>query len=160
MIQVFKRPIGLVVFSCILIITSIDLLRHMPSYDFYSRVNHEWPDVLLRARFIGSYIFRWIGIIGAVGLLCLFEPCRKFLVAFCWYALFTLPLRHTYQGHLFFCEPIYQQYGSVFSLPTFTWITVLIRWGIDGIFSLSLLYYLTRPNIISVFTPSRDKKLI
>lgn len=158
MIKVYGRPLGVVIFALILIVTSIDLLRCMPNFDLYARVNHEWPDFLLRLRFAGSYVFRLIGIIGALGVLFLYEPCRRFMVGFSWYALFTLPLRHTYQGHLFFCEPIYEQYGSSFSLATFTWIAVIIRWLIDGGFSLLFIYYFTRPGVMFCFEACKDKK--
>lgn len=146
-----KRPPGVVVFGLILIITSIDLLWHMPTYDFYSKVNHEWPEYIIKIRFIGSYIFRFIGLCAGVGVLCLSNHLRKFLVGFSWYCILTLPLRHTYSAQLFFSEPLYHQYGSMFSLQTFTWMAVIIRWVIDGVFSLSVIYYFTRPKIIKYF---------
>ena len=151
MILVFKRPLGVIIFGLILIYTSLDLLRYMPSYEFYSKVNHEWPDFILRIRFFGSYLFRFAGLVLGVGVLCLNEFSRKFLIGLSWYSLFTLPLRHTYQAHLFFCEPIYIHHGSSFSLSTFTWISVVIRLIIDGVFSLWAIHYFSRPYVIKVF---------
>jgi hypothetical protein len=146
-----KRPLGVIIFGLILIVTSLDLLRHMPAYSFYANVNHEWPESIIKMRFVGSYVFRLIGLACGVGVLCLSNSFRKLLLGLSWYSVATLPLRHTYQAHLFFCEPIYHQYGSTFSLQTFTWITVIIRWFIDGIFSLSVIYYFTRPAVKKSF---------
>lgn len=149
--NILKRPLGVIIFGLILIVTSLDLLRYMPAYDFYRQVNHEWPDIIIRIRFVGSYIFRLIGLACGVGVLCLSGPFRKLLLGLSWYSVITLPLRHTYQAQLFFSEPIYHQQGSSFSLETFTWIAVIIRWLIDGVFSLSVIYYFTRPKVKECF---------
>ena len=147
-----KRPFGVIVFGIILILTSLDQLRHIAPYPLYKSVNHEWPENIIKVRFIGSYIFRLIGLASGVGILCLSESFRKFLVGFSYYCIITLPLRHTYNAQLFFSEPIYHQYGSIFSLQTFTWIAVIIRWFIDGAFSISAIYYFTRPKVTQHFT--------
>jgi len=146
-----KRPLGVLIFGILLIITSIDTLRHMPGYDFYRLVNHEWPENIIKIRYAGSWVFRLLGLASGIGILCLSNAFRKFLVGFSYYCLITLPLRHTYNSMLFFTDPIYNQYGSSFTLPTFTWICVAIRCTIDAIFSIALIYYLTRPKVISHF---------
>jgi hypothetical protein len=153
-----KRPLGVIIFGLILIVTSLDLLRHMPTYAFYAQVNHEWTGPFLRIRFIGSYIFRIIGLACGIGVLGLSQTFRKILIWFSWYCLITLPLRHTYSAQLFFSEPLYRQNGSMFSLQTFTWIAVVVRWIIDGVFSLSVIYYFTRPKVINIFTSSFPRK--
>ena len=146
-----KRPLGLIIFGIILIATSLDQLRHMPPYSFYKLVNHEWPENIIKIRFIGSYVFRLIGLASGIGVLCLSNIIRKLFIGFSYYCLITLPLRHTYSSMLFFTGPIYHHYGSSFSLPVFTWITVIIRWIIDGTFSLLAIYYFTRPKLIEHF---------
>lgn len=97
-----KRPLGVIIFGVILIVTSLDLLRHMPAYAFYAQVNHEWAGPFLKIRFIGSYIFRLLGLACGIGVLCLSEAFRKILVVFAYYCIITLPLRHTYSAQLFF----------------------------------------------------------
>jgi len=151
MISLKKRPLSVLILAAVLILTSLSLLHYMPSYDFYFRVNQEWPDIIVRIRYIGSYLFRLIGLMGGIGLLCLNNQVRVFLIGFSWYCLFTLPLRHTYRSHLYFCEPIYQHYGSNFTLHTFTWLAVLTRWIIDGAFSLILIHYLSKSSVIDAF---------
>ena len=146
-----KKPFGVLVLGGILIITSLDLLRHMPSYSLYTLINHEWPKSIIGIRFVGSYVFRLIGLAMGIGVLFLNNNARKFLIGFSYYCIITLPLRHTYSAQLFFSQQIYHQYGSVFSLQVFTWLAVIIRWFIDGIFSLILIYYFSRPNVISNF---------
>jgi hypothetical protein len=146
-----KRPVGVIIFGLILIVSSLDLLRHMPAYAFYAQVNHEWAEPFLKIRFIGSYIFRLIGLACGAGVLCLSNTFRKILIGFSWYCITTLPLRHTYSAQLFFSQPLYQQHGSMFSLQTFTWIAVIIRWIIDGVFSGLVIYYFTRPKVIDNF---------
>ncbi len=149
--KIRKRPIGVVVFGLILIVTSLDLLRYMPGYDFYRQVNYEWSESIIKIRFIGSFLFRFIGLILGIGVLLLNDSFRRFLIGFSWYCLITLPLRHTYNSQLFFSESLYYQHGSMFSLQTFTWIAVLIRWLIDGVFSLAVICYFTRPRIVEFF---------
>jgi len=146
-----KRPLGVLLFAAILIVTSLSLLRYMPAYAFYRQINHEWPENIIKIRFIGSYIFRLLGLISGVGILCLNDLVRKFLVGFSYYCLITLPLRHTYSAQLFFSEPVYHHYGSVFSLQTFTWIAVIVHWIIDGGFSLSVICYFSQRKIIEHF---------
>ena len=146
-----KRPIGILIFSTILIVTSLQLLYYMPVYSFYRKVNHEWPDTIIRIRYVGSYIFRLIGLVSGFGLLALNNPVRKFFIGFSYYCICTLSLRHTYSSMLFFTEPIYRIKGSMFSLETFTWIVLIIRWVIDGAFSLAAIYYFTRPKVVALF---------
>jgi len=146
-----RPPLGVIIFGLILIVTSLDLLRHMPVYYFYAQVNHEWAEPFLKIRFIGSYIFRLLGLACGVGVLCLSDTFRKILVVFSYYCLITTPLRHTYSAQLFFSEPLYRQYGSMFSLQTFTWIAVIMRWIIDGLFSILVIYYFMRPKVIEHF---------
>lgn len=146
-----RPPLGVCVFGALLIYTSIDLLRLLPSYDLYCRINHDWPHSLLPVRFVGSYIFRLIGLVCGIGVLFLNDSARKFLVVFSVYCLFTLPLRHTYSAQLFFSEPIFKVHGSMFSLETFTWIAVICRWVIDGAFSAAVIFYFTRPAVKASF---------
>ncbi len=147
------RPVGLIILGLILIVTSIDSLYHIHigGYDLYVRVNHEWPEWIIRIRFIGSYVFRLIGVVTGIGVLCLNGHLRKFLIGFSVYVLFTLPLHHTYSAQLFFSEPIYRARGSMFSLETFTWIDIILRWLIDGLFSLMVISYFSRPKVIAFF---------
>lgn len=149
--MMYRRPLGVTIFGLILIVTSLGLLHFMAPYPLYRQVNHEWPERIIKIRFVGSYIFRFIGLFSGIGILCCFERVRKFFVGFSYYCLITLPLRHTYSSQLFFSGPIYQQHGSMFSLQTFTWISVIIHWIIDGTFSLMAIYYFTRPQVIKHF---------
>ncbi len=142
-----RRPLGVYVFAVILIVTSLQLLYYMPGYDFYRQVNHEWPESIIKIRFVGSYIFRLIGLACGIGIFCLNNSFRKMLLWLSCYSIVTLPLRHTYSAMLFFSEPIYHHNGSTFSLETFTWITVIIRWVIDGTFSLAAIIYFSRPKV-------------
>ena len=146
-----KRPLGVFIFGGILIVTSLQLLYYMPGYDLYRQVNHEWPENIIKIRFVGSYIFRLIGLACGIGILSLNNSFRKLLLGLSYYSIFTLPLRHTYSAMLFFSEPIYHHYGSTFSLETFTWITIIIRWIIDGAFSLAVICYFTRPRVVGFF---------
>ena len=146
-----KRPLGVFIFGGILIVTSLQLLYYMPGYDLYRQVNHEWPENIIKIRFIGSYIFRLIGLSCGIGILFLNNSFRKLLLGLSYYSVFTLPLRHTYSGMFFFTESIYHLRGSVFPLETFTWIAVIICWMIDGVFSLSVIYYFTRPKVMTCF---------
>ncbi len=144
---IINRPIGVLIFGGILIVTSLQLLHYMAPYDLYKQVNQEWPENIVKIRFIGSYIFRLIGLICGIGVILLNNPCRKFLIGFSYYCILTLPLRHTYKAMLFFSQPIHEAQGSMFSLETFTWITLIIRWIIDGVFSFAVIYYFTRPKV-------------
>jgi hypothetical protein len=149
-----KRPLGVIIIALILIITSVIQLGWLPGYELYRQVNHEWPEWIIRLRFVGSYLYRLIGLACGVGLLLQSERSRKVLLGLSYYSLFTLPLRHTYHSQLFFSEPIYRQNGSMFSLEAFTWIAVIIHWIIDGIFSLLVILYFRRKNIAAIL----DKK--
>ena len=146
-----QRPLGVLIFGVLLVITSFFLLSWVPPYEFYSQVNREWPEKMMLIRFVGSYIFKLIGLICGVGVLFLNNALRKFLVGFSWYCLLTLPLRHTYSAMLFFTKPIYEQRGSMFSLEMFTWNAVFACWFIDGLFSLLVIYYFTRPKVVKNF---------
>lgn len=157
--KVANRPIGVIIFGSILIVTSLQLLYYLPSYDIYRQVNHEWPENIIKIRFVGSYVFRLIGLSCGIGVLFLNESFRKILIGLSYYSVLTLPLRHTYQSMLFFSEPIYRQQGSMFSLETFTWITIIIRWIIDGVFSLAVIYYFTRPKVKAFFIKTVIKDL-
>ncbi len=148
-----KRPVGVIVLGVLFILTSLDSLRLMPGYDLYRQVNHDCPNAWLLIRFAGSYIFRLVGLFGGIGLLCLNDPVRRFLIGFSWYCLLTLPLRHTYSAQFFYSEPLYRQNGSMFSLEVFTWIAVIVRWLIDGVFSAAVIFYLSRAKVRERFCP-------
>ncbi len=149
----FKKDklLGVFIFGFILVETSIELLHYMPPYDFYRQVNHEWPENIIKVRFIGSYVFRFIGFTSGIGVLCFSNLFRKILLGLSYYSIATLPLRHTYSAQLFFSEPLYRHYGSIFSLETFVWIAVILRWMIDGFFSFFVIYYFTRPRVVKHF---------
>lgn len=150
-----SRPLGVIIFGLILIVSSLDLLRHLPTYDLYRQINHEWPENVIKVRFVGSYIFRLLGLACGVGVLCLSDVFRKILVVFSCYAIVTLPLRHTYQAQLFFSEPLYYQKVTTMSLETFVWLAVIVRWFIDVFFSLMIILYFRNPSVIAHFATQR-----
>ena len=153
--MILKRPVGVIVFGLILIVTSLIQYHFLipPAYSFYRMAHHEWPEWIIKIRFIGSHIFRLLGLVSGIGVLCLSNKFRQFLVWFSYYCIITLPLRHTYNAMLFFTEPIYNshKYALMVSLQTFTWINVFLCWIMDGAFSLAAIYYFTRPKVIKNF---------
>jgi hypothetical protein len=151
-----KRPLGLIIFGVLLVTTSLVLLYWLPGYDLYRQVNHEWPESIIRVRYVGSYIYRLLGLACGIGILCRKEPFRKVFIGLSYYSLATLALRHTYSSQLFFSEPIYHANGSTFSLETFTWIAVIIHWLVDGIFSLAAILYFRNPKVKGYFKQTQE----
>ena len=146
-----ERPIGVLIFGFILVATSIDQLHLIPTYDAYRQINHEWPENIIKVRFIVSYVLRLVGLCSGIGVLRFSNVFRKILLGLSVFSLVTLPLRHTYSGQFIYSEPLYRHCGSMFSLETFVWIAVILRWMIDGFFSLFVIYYFTRPQVIKHF---------
>ena len=153
-----KRPVGVIIFGLILIVTSIDQLRYIPTYSDYQSINHEWPQIVIQVRFVVSYLLRLAGLASGIGVLCLWDSFRKFLIWLSVFSVATVWLRHTYSAQFFYSEPIYRLRGSMFSLETFVWIAVVVHWMIDGFFSLFVILYFTRPYVIKIFIKETSLK--
>ncbi|MBF0123188.1 MAG: hypothetical protein HQL21_07290 [Candidatus Omnitrophica bacterium] len=145
------KPVGVLIFGFILVSTSIDQLHLIPTYEAYRHINHEWPENIIKIRFVISYVLRLVGLCAGIGILCFSNVLRKGLLWLSVFSVMTLPLRHTYSAQFIYSEPLYRLRGSMFSLETFVWIAVILRWMIDGIFSLCVIYYFTRPQVMKHF---------
>jgi hypothetical protein len=150
--MLFKRPVGIIIFGVLLIVTSIYELYHIPHYKDYQLINKEFPREMIGIRFIVSYLLRIVGFASGVGVILLNNYFRKVLIGLSCFSILTIYLRHTYQGFLLYTEPVYYQ-GHVtdFSLQTFTWMAVLVSWTIEVGFCLSVIYYFTRPGVVKCF---------
>jgi len=147
-----KRPIGIIIFGGLLIVTSIYELCHIPAYSDYKIINKEFPDKIIIIRFFVSYLLRMIGLACGVGVICLNEHFRKILIGLSYFSIFTIYLRHTYNGFLMYVTPLYyQNHVTDFSLQAFTWMAVMISWGIEVSFCLAVIYYFTRPGVVKCF---------
>jgi hypothetical protein len=146
-----KRPIGVIFFSCLLIVTSLFQLNHIPPYSEYKLINKEVPIYLINIRFVISYILRIFGLASGIGIFCLNNNFRKILLGLSWFSIGTIYLRHTYKAFLIYTTPLYYHAPMSFSLQTFTWIAVLTSWTIEVAFSLSVISYFTRPNVVKCF---------
>jgi len=150
--MLFKRPLGVIIFGVILVVTSIYQLYHIPPYGAYKFINKEFPDKIIFIRFFVSYLLRVAGLACGVGILCLSDRFRKCLLGLCCFSILTIYLRHTYKGFLYYTTPLYYQNNVTdFSLQTFTWLTVFVSWTIEVSFCLAVLYYFTRPGVVKCF---------
>jgi hypothetical protein len=146
-----RYPLGVIIFGTALILSSLDQFRHIPAFDNYKQINQGMPDALLMLRYSTSFLLRAAGLASGIGILFLNDRFRKFLIGLSTFSILTVFLRHTYSAQLYYSEPLYRQHGSMFSLETFTWIAVLIRWAIEIIFSSAVIFYFTRPKIAQRF---------
>lgn len=141
-----------ILFGIILIVTSLwQICAAIPAWPVYAKLHSALPEWMIHVRYVGSYLFRIIGLSCGIGLLFRVNWVRKFLVWFSWYCLITLPLRHTYSAMLPYAGHVYLYHPMSISLKAFTWLNVVIRWIIDGTFSIAVIYYFTRPNVVKQF---------
>lgn len=147
-----KRTIGTIIFGCILIVSSIFELYHIPSYNDYIYINKDVPYNIIRIRFFVSYILRVFGLASGIGVICLNNNFRKILLGLSCFSILTIFLRHTYNSFLLYTTPIYShEKVPDFSLQSFTWAAVITSWTIEIGFSLLVIYYFTRPHVIRSF---------
>jgi hypothetical protein len=146
-----QYPLGVIIFGIILILSSLDQARHIPAFANYKEINRGMSDALILFRYAISFLLRAAGLAAGIGILFLNDRFRKFLVGLSIFSILTVFLRHTYSAQLYYSEPLYHQRGSMFSLETFTWIAVLIRWAIEIAFSSYAIFYFTRPKVVNHF---------
>ncbi|MBF0571106.1 MAG: hypothetical protein HQL12_04475 [Candidatus Omnitrophica bacterium] len=147
-----KRPIGIVIFGGLLIITSIYELYHIPSYSGYKFVNREFPERIIAVRYYVSYILRVFGLACGAGVICLNDNFRKILIGLCYFSISTIYLRHTYKGFLNYTTSAYYQNNVTdFSLQAFTWMAVIVSWSVEVSFCLAAIYYFSRPGVVKYF---------
>ena len=147
-----KVPLGVVIFGVILIFTSVWQVYYIPHFLKYKAVNPGVPEAWMALRYCVSYALRIAGLACGIGVIFYSNFYRKFLVGLLIFSILTLPLRHSYPSFLYYVKPIF--FGpvtSLVSLEVFTWVNVLCRWAIDGLFAGCGIYYFTRSRVVENF---------
>ncbi|MCX5680695.1 MAG: hypothetical protein NT079_00095 [Candidatus Omnitrophica bacterium] len=147
-----KRPIGVVIFATLLIATSVIQFNFIPTYERYIVINQGFPEPIIRMRFLISYALRIIGLASGIGIFFFLNFFRQVCLGLSCFSILTIYWRHPYKAFLVYTEPLYHQAQiTAFSLETFTWISVVIRWAVDIFFAAAIIYYFTRPRVIRYF---------
>ncbi|MEI8012360.1 MAG: hypothetical protein WCI27_07785 [Candidatus Omnitrophota bacterium] len=150
-----RVPWGVMFFGVILVLTSLWQIHLIPHYAKYKMINHDVPEGIMAFRYAVSYVLRLAGLVCGVGILFHVNICRKGLIFLFIFSILTLPLRHTYSSFYIYVKPLFNASGvSLVSLEVFTWMNVVCRWILDGIFAAAGIYYFTRPKVTAYFNAS------
>jgi len=155
-----KRPIGVIVFSVLLIYSSLSQLEQFTSLNQYHLVFQPLPENIIRLRFFVSIVIRVIGLISGIGLLFRRDFFRKLAIFSASFTLLTI-----YWKHPFFVVDKYSKIiafsiarhsmGEQMVLPHTniytTTLALILLYSIDIIFSGCLIFYLTRRKVKTWF---------
>ncbi len=147
-----KRPLGVKIFSVLLIMGSLYKLWGFWSYGYYRFMFQPLTEEAIFLRYCLSVGLRLAGLIIAVGVLFLKNIFRKTLLLLSFSTLCLL-----YWKHPFFVFENIARYNEQFFLnriivtelvyPAYPWISLIFNYAIDIGFSLAILRYFTRPQI-------------
>ena len=147
-----KVPFGVIVFGIILILTSVWQIYYIPCFSKYNIINPGVPEGLIMLRYCVSYLLRAAGLACGIGILFYCNIYRKALLGLFVFSILTLPLRHSYAAFFCYVKPLFHgPITSLISIEMFTWVNVLCRWAIDGLFAACGIYYFSRPAIVAHF---------
>jgi hypothetical protein len=158
-----SQPLGVRIYGHLIMIISIvqvlGLLSFAMKWDFYAFTYQFYPAWLLPIRYAFSWVQRIVGMAIGIGLLCYKEFFRRFALIFFSFALLTLPWKHPYQGiynAARYCDIYFADYIQALDIPGLTFVSqfhvaLIFYWTVDFVFDISLLYYLTRPQVRGSF---------
>ena len=144
-----KRPPGVIILGALLMLGSIYSLWGILDFDYYRFMFQQLPEPFIWIRYVASIIFRLVSLTAAVGVLLLKDIFRKLAIGLGLWTLATLYWKHPF----YVFNNIYQGQQEIFlnKNPIFPWIALGFYYAIDIIFSISFIYYFTRPKVKAYF---------
>jgi hypothetical protein len=167
--MVKKRPKGLVVFSVLIILSSLLHINTLYRYsDWYTGIYGYWPEWLIDLRYAFSWIQRIIGIMTAIGILFLNNLYRRIGILLGCFTIITIYWKHPYQAFLKSNMILDEQLGPLFehiglqdylqsiglaplSFASYTVAAIVFHSLLDILFWFGFIYYFTRPEIKRIF---------
>ncbi|MDO8580767.1 MAG: hypothetical protein Q7S13_04740 [Candidatus Omnitrophota bacterium] len=170
-----KKLSGITIFASLLIFAAAYKLLGLLNDPYYQFMFQQLPAEIIPFRYAISIVWRLMAIAIAVGLLKHLEVARKFLLVMCAFSLIGLCWKHPFfifqniallQEQQFFMTmfppgttfdhnsyPVFpEQIGtSSLKFPLFPVISFAFYTGLDIIFSLTLMFYFTRPRVKEAF---------
>jgi len=147
-----KKPKGVIIFGVMLAIASLSRLSWIFNYSYYKVIFHQLPDALIPVRYFFTIISKMAGLICGIGILSFKEIYRKLTV---W--LFTLTFLTTFWRHPYFSVEnsvrsiwdiqLAVKFGRLINLASLTKICFVTICFADMLFTVGVIYYLTRPKL-------------
>lgn len=161
-----KRPVGVLIFGWLLIISSlVHINTFIFGYFWYWHIFDYLPGWGITVRYCGSWALRLLGISAGIGLLRGRKIARKIAIGISMYSILTLYWKHYYPAYTIPCQLISELYENTYrQLQAQGWsfdrlckTAWTVQNAIDFIFHFFLLYYLYRPPVKKFFEVSRQK---
>ncbi len=150
------RSHGVTIFGYLLILSSLYQIGSLVSagYQHYSYLHQEYSPNVILLRYWVSWILKIFGLIAALGILKLNDPCRVFAIVNSLFIVLTVNLKHSYAAYKLHTKLLDQTFGRMHSSITFesiTGIALFFQRATDVVFGLALIYFFTRPEVIKQF---------
>ncbi len=161
-----KRPIGVLVFGWLLIISSlIHIYIFIFGYFWYWHLFDYLSDWQITVRYCGSWLLRILGISAGIGLLEGSKIARRIAIGISIYSILTLYWKHYYPAFTMPCQLMSEAYESIYrqllahgwSLDRLCTTAWTAQNAIDFVFHFVLLCYLYRPSIQKYFQRGQSR---
>ena len=152
-----KKPIGLIIFATLLILTSLaQLAIELSRAKLYIAQLYPMTLNLILPRYLVTVTIRIVGLACGIGILALNNFFRKLLILLCISTIVTIYWKHPFfifekmyrQLHINYLQARIPEPASLWIWPWFAWLTVCL---IDVIFASVVIFYFTRPRIKALF---------
>jgi len=150
-----KRSRGVTIFAVLLIVGSIHKLIGLSDYNYYVLMFQHLPSDLIITRYTFSIALRILGFSIAMGILMLNEFSRKVIVILSFCTILTIYWKHPLQVftnlavHVGQNTPSFE--GVTLLNPVFPIVAMIFYSIWDIMFSCSMIYFFTRPNVKKQF---------
>jgi hypothetical protein len=149
------RLLGISILGCLLIGSSLYQMCILltAGYEYYAYLHQEYSPAMILMRYIFSWVIKLVGLACGMGILRRNEFFRKAAILNSAFIVATVNLKHTYAAYSLHTRHLDQVMvlpaGITFS--SMTPVTLMIQKGIDIVFGLVLIFYLTRPKVKETF---------
>jgi hypothetical protein len=150
-----KRPASLWLFSIFLVTAAIYDLLNFSNYEYYRSIFQQLSDIHFHVRYIFSICLRLFMMAVGYGLFVFKEKARKGTLYFAVFTIVTIFWRHPFYVFERIAIMAEQNYFEVtvreLAYSAFPWISMFFYMTIDLMIAGLLLFYFTRPNVVSLY---------
>lgn len=143
-------------------------LNGLKDYAYYKFLFQHLPETMIQIQYCLSISLRCVGLVTGIGLICRREFYRRTAIVLASVNLLTLYWKHPYE--VFYHIAVFTEKGfplpypiipkgEVLVHPMFPWISLGIFSLIDVIFSVAIIYFLTRPDVKAQFSQEHNRKI-
>lgn len=156
-----KTFIGIKIFGYLFIITSLMNIYTLSSQTnwYLNEVYAHWPRWAAILRYSFSWFQRIIGLTAGCGLLKRWDISRKIILALACFTISTVYWKHPYVAYYYHTQRVVEEYGpqlasmglGQIAFEPIVMPALILNCLLDIGFNLAVVYYFTRPKVVSQF---------